>query len=124
MSDPLALIIEDHIDSAVIFSEAVKRAGFEAETIRDGAAALERLAVVEPEIVILDLNLPHVSGLDILRQIRSDPRLAKVRIIIATAHSELTGEIHGQADMVLIKPVSFSHIRKLVERMKSLTSDK
>lgn len=44
MSDALALVIEDHVDSAIIFSEAVKMAGFDVETIRDGETALERLA--------------------------------------------------------------------------------
>ena len=120
MSDALALVIEDHIDSAVIFSEAVKRAGFDVETIRDGEAALKRLAVVKPDVVILDLNLPHVSGMDILRQIRSDPRLVNTRVVVVTAHDEMVNDIQDQADLVLIKPVAFSQIRKLASDIGSL----
>ena len=121
MSDALALIIEDHVDSAVIFSEAVKMAGFDVETIRDGETALERLAVVKPDVVILDLNLPRVSGMDILRQIRSDPRLADTHVVVVTAHDELTYGLQDQADLVLIKPVAFSQIRKLASEIGSLT---
>jgi CheY-like chemotaxis protein len=120
MSDQFALVVEDHVDSAIIFSEAVKRAGFDVETIRDGGEALERLAVVEPDVVILDLNLPHVSGMDILRQIRSDPRLVNTRVVVVTAHDEMVNDIQDQADLVLIKPVAFSQIRKLASDIGSL----
>lgn len=120
MSDLFALVVEDHVDSAIIFSEAVKRAGFEVETIRDGEAALERLATVEPDVVILDLNLPRVSGVDILRQIRSDPRLANTHVVVVTAHDEMINSIQDQADLVLVKPVAFSQIRKLAADIGSL----
>jgi DNA-binding response OmpR family regulator len=120
VSDLFALVIEDHIDSAIIFSEAVRRAGFDVETIRDGQTALERLATTEPDVVILDLNLPHVSGMDILQQIRSDPRLVKTRVVVVTAHDELINSIQDQADLVLVKPVAFSQIRKLAADIGSL----
>jgi CheY-like chemotaxis protein len=120
MSDLFALVVEDHVDSAIIFSEAVRRAGFDVETIRDGKSALERLAAVEPDIVILDLNLPQVSGMDILQQIRSDPRLAKTRVVIVTAHPDMATDIQDQADLLLIKPVAFSQIRKLAADFGSL----
>ena len=117
MSDLLALVVEDHIDSAIIFSEAVKRAGFDVETIRDGEAALERLAVVEPDVVILDLNLPRVSGAEILRQIRADARLAQTCVIVATAHPRMAEGVRDEADLVLIKPVSFTQLRDLAARL-------
>jgi CheY-like chemotaxis protein len=120
MSDLLALVVEDHADSAIIFSEAVKRAGFDVETIRDGQAALERLAAVVPDIVVLDLNLPFVSGMDVLQQIRSDPRLTETRVVVVTAHDEMANSIQDQADLVLIKPVTFSQIRKLTADIGSL----
>jgi CheY-like chemotaxis protein len=120
MSHLLALVIEDYVDAAVIFREAVKRAGFEAEIIRDGKTALERLATVEPAIVILDLNMPGVSGAEILQQIRSDPRLAKTHVIVATAHPEMADEVRDQADLVLIKPVTFGQISALAARFQGL----
>jgi DNA-binding response OmpR family regulator len=96
-------------------------AGFDVETIRDGEAALERLAVVKPDVVILDLNLPHVSGIDVLQEIRSDPRLVNTRVVVVTAHDELINSVQEQADLVLIKPVAFSQIRKLASDIDSLT---
>jgi CheY-like chemotaxis protein len=118
MSKPLALIIEDDKDLARIFSEALLQAAFETEIIRDGQAALERLAEVTPMVVVLDLHLPRVSGEEILRQIRSDERLAETRVMIATADSQMAQNLRDDADVVLLKPVSFEQLYFLAGRMR------
>ncbi len=118
MSNPLALIIEDDKDLARIFSEALLQAAFETEIIRDGQAALERLAEVTPVVVVLDLHLPHVSGKKILRQIRADERLAKTRVILATADPRMAQNLRDDADVVLLKPVSFEQLYFLAGRMR------
>lgn len=108
-----ALVVEDDADAATIFSEALQASGFEVEIARAGDTALERLDAVTPDVVVLDLQLPQVSGLDILHHIRADPRLVDTRVIIATAHSHLAEGIRQQADLVLLKPISFSQLRDL-----------
>ncbi|MEE9616797.1 MAG: response regulator [Anaerolineae bacterium] len=113
MSNSFALIIEDDRDAATIFSEALHAAGFETEIIRSGDTALARLAVTTPDVVVLDLHLPHVSGPDILRHIRADARLTETRVIVATAHAHTAESIRREADLVLLKPISFSQLRDL-----------
>ncbi len=115
--NPLALIIEDDPDAAEIFSAAVKAAEYETEIIMSGSKALERLADTEPSLVILDLHLPHVSGADILRYIRSEPRLEKTRVIIASADPRTADTLYGKATLALIKPISFTQLRDLVKRL-------
>jgi DNA-binding response OmpR family regulator len=118
MSEPLqALIIEDDEDLSFIFAEAMRVAGFEPEIIRDGKLALERLAVVTPAVIVLDLHLPHVAGTDILKQIRDTEHLNKVRVVVATADARLAEQTDRQADFVLIKPISFSLLRDLAVRL-------
>ena len=125
MSNRLALIIEDAADLAVIFAEAVRAAGFRPEIIRTGDAALERLAVIVPDIVVLDLHLPHVAGTTILQRIRSDARLVQTKVIIATADPRMAEPFDGAADLVLLKPISFSQLRDLAARLRSnATRDK
>ncbi|MCB0155754.1 MAG: response regulator, partial [Anaerolineae bacterium] len=85
MSQPLAFIIEDDDKLAAIFAQALQAAQYDSEIIQNGETAVFRLAETQPEIVILDLHLPRVSGKDILRKIRSDPRLEATRVILATA---------------------------------------
>jgi DNA-binding response OmpR family regulator len=114
MGNPLALIIEDHQDAAVIFAEALKGADFEIEAIATGDVALERLAEITPAVVVLDLDLPRVSGIDILQHIRDDARLAKTCVIIVTAHPTLSEGLDEKADLILHKPISFSQLRDLV----------
>jgi len=122
MGKPLAFIVEDHLDAATIFSEALKAADFETEIIRSGDVALERLSETVPDMVILDLNLPQVSGADILAQIRADERLAGTCVVVATAHPQLADTVHREADLVLLKPISFIQLRGLALRLGSTDS--
>ena len=114
---PLALIIEDDQEQAGIFARALEMAEFEAEIIPDGKAALDRLAAVVPDLVVLDLQLPYVSGDDILHRIRADERLAKTRVILATANPLMASSLREESDLVLIKPVSFFQLSELAARL-------
>ncbi len=114
---PLAIVIEDEADLATIFSEALKAGGFDTEVIFDGAQALERLEVLEPQVIILDLHLPHVDGREILRYIRADERLAEVRVLVATADSHMAELVESDADLVLLKPISFMQLQVLASRL-------
>ena len=119
MSVRSALIIEDNSDLAVIFSQALQAAGFATGIIQDGDQALARLAITTPDVVVLDLHIPCVSGVEILRRIRTDVRLAGTRVIVATADMRATDMLQDQADLVLIKPVSFTQLRDLAGRLAS-----
>ena len=122
MNKQFALIIEDDDGQSIIFSEALKAGGFETEIIRDGASAIKRLSTTVPKVVVLDMHLPHVAGVDVLRQIRADARLAKTRVIVATADAAMAQEIREQADLVLVKPISFRQLRDLAARMGSIAA--
>jgi two-component system cell cycle response regulator DivK len=114
----IAMVIEDDPQQADIFTQAMKMAGFEVETVLDGQKALDRLAEITPQVVVLDLNLPHVSGDKILSHIRQDERLAGSRVIIATANPRIADQMQDESDMMLIKPISFTQLRDLAERIK------
>lgn len=113
----LAFIIEDDADLAEIFAEALRAARYKVEIIQDGRAALERLAVAAPNVVVLDLHLPRVSGLEILQYVRADARLAQSQVIVTTADARMADMVEGEADLVLEKPISFSQLRDLAARL-------
>ncbi|NDJ74611.1 MAG: response regulator [Chloroflexi bacterium] len=119
MTKPLALIIEDDYDASVIFAKAIEMNGFETEVIHTGDEALARLRTAVPELVLLDLHLPRVVGTDILREIRADPRLKQTRVIVATADPRTADIIQDDADLVLIKPTTYSQVRDLAARLTS-----
>ena len=84
----------------------------------DGQQASARLNDALPSVVILDLHLPHVSGRDILDQIRTDPRLQETRVMVATADAAMADMLRSEADLVLIKPISFGQLRDLAKRLR------
>ncbi len=113
----LALIIEDDQDLAAIFTQALEKANYQVESIRDGLSAQKRLLQVEPCTVILDMHIPYLSGADILKQIRSDQRLSRTTVVIATADARMAELYSDIADFVLIKPITFSQLRDLTARL-------
>jgi len=113
---PLAMIIEDNEDQNLVFTMALIKAGYATESIHNGTDAQKRLKEVVPYIVILDLHMPDVDGNILLTEIRADERLAKVNVILATADAVFAEALQSQAELVLLKPISFSQLTELVSR--------
>jgi DNA-binding response OmpR family regulator len=113
----LAMVIEDDPDLATIFTEALQTADFLVETIQDGIQAQERLNQIEPHVVVLDMHLPGVSGADLLTQIRGDARLKHTIIVLTTADARMGEAYTDMADFVLIKPIAFTQLRDLTNRL-------
>ncbi len=113
---PVALVIEDNADQNLVFTMALNKAGFSTESIHNGTDAQKRLKEVVPHIVILDLHMPDIDGDALLAQIRADKRLSKVNVVLATADSAFADVLQSQAELVLLKPVSFSQLSDLASR--------
>jgi two-component system, OmpR family, response regulator AdeR len=118
MSLPLAYVIEDDEVIANIFSTAVRQAEFETVIIRDGVDAMEKLEANVPDLVILDLHLPGISGINILRLIRGDARFKKTRVLIASADATQSEFLRVNADEVLIKPIGFLKMREVASQYR------
>ena len=114
----LALVIEDNGAVGEIFKLAIERAGFEVELIPDGQVALERLAVVIPVFILLDLHLPNVSGEQLLDYIRAQERLAKTRVVLASADLMMATRLKDQVDLVLIKPLGFNELYQVARQVR------
>ncbi len=117
MEEQLALIIEDDEDLSEIFGQALSAAGYSIEIIRDGRLAQERIGLLIPKVVTLDMHIPHIPGDVLLKQIRADVRLAKTRVVVTTADAQMAENARPLADLVLIKPITFSQLRDLTARL-------
>jgi len=115
---PLAYIVEDNVDTVTIFQGALERAGYEVETALDGAVAQKRLGEIVPDLIILDLHMPNVTGDILLKQVRSDDRLSKTRVFLATADANMAAYLRDQAELVLLKPIGFIQLKELAERFR------
>jgi CheY-like chemotaxis protein len=115
---PQAYIVEDNLDTVVIFKGALEQAGYEIKVAMDGAVAQKELAEIVPDLIILDLHMPNVTGDILLKQIRSDERLKKTRVFLATADANMAGYLRDQAELVLLKPIGFTQLKELAERFR------
>ena len=117
MNQPTVLVVEDEASFVEALQIGLAREGFRVEVAGDGVEALERFAQVKPDIVLLDVMLPRVSGLDVCRQIRAQ---SSVPIIMVTAKSGEIDTVVGLevgADDYVTKPY---RIRELVARIRAL----
>ena len=114
---PLVLIIEDDPLLADIVTIAFTEADYQAKVIQDGQEAVDRLSDLTPDLIVLDLHLPHVSGKDILTRIKETESLDGVKVIITTADVQKADSLRELADHVVVKPFD---IFRLIELAKKL----
>lgn len=106
---PRILVVDDEPDLLELVRFNLSQAGFQVETAATGREALDRLRAAPPDLVVLDLMLPDVSGNEICRQIRADQGLADLPIVMLTAKSEELDRVVGfelGADDYVPKPFS------------------
>jgi DNA-binding response OmpR family regulator len=111
------LVVDDEPKIVDVVREYLEHAGFAVRTAGDGPAALERARALAPDLVVLDLGLPGLDGLDVARQLR---RSSRVPVIILTARGDEVDRIIGLelgADDYLVKPFS---PRELVARVRAV----
>jgi len=111
------LIIDDEAKIVEICQDYLKAAGFQVVTSLDGSAGLEKARIEKPDLVLLDLMLPGIDGLDICRELRRD---TKIPIIMLTARVEETDKLIGLeigADDYITKPFS---PREMVARVRAV----
>lgn len=113
---PLAIVIEDDKVLAEGYGFAIDEAGYDCVVFNEGSPALELLAKSIPALIVLDLNLPDISGEDILNQVRADERMAATRVVILSADSTWANVLGSKANFVLHKPVGYRMLSELVSR--------
>ncbi len=112
------LVVEDDPSVAEVVGRYLDREGFSVAVASDGWGALKAAGAVVPDLVVLDLSLPGLDGLEVLRRLRA---LAPVPVIVLTARGEESDRVRGLelgADDYVVKPFGF---RELLARMKAVT---
>ncbi len=116
------LVADDDVDIRELVEFKLSTLGHEIVTVADGAAAVDACKQGRPDLAVLDVMMPGVSGLDAIRQIRADPSLADLPIILLTARaqeSDFETGFDSGADDYITKPFS---PRELAARVQALLS--
>lgn len=119
MTQKTVMIIEDEEDAAELFAEMMRISGFRVLKTSKSEPAIAMMTADRPDIVLLDIMMPEVSGLDILRQMRRDPNLAGIPVIVVTAKgmpADIKNGMEAGASTYLTKPVGFQELKDAVER--------
>lgn len=114
------LIIEDEPDAAEMFAEMMRVNGFRVLKMFASAPAIPLIVQEKPDLVILDIMLPDISGLEVLRYMRREPELTSIPVIVVSAKSmpgDIKIGIDAGASMYLTKPVGFLDLKQAVEQV-------
>ena len=117
MSTPTVLIVEDEESFIEALQIGLRREGFRVEVARDGAEALEQFDLVRPDLVLLDVMLPKVSGIDVCRQLRKRTQTPIIMVTAKGAEIDTVVGLEVGADDYVTKPY---RLRELVARMRAV----
>ncbi|TWU08537.1 winged helix-turn-helix domain-containing protein [Stieleria varia] len=121
MSTNKILIVEDYLPLAESLEYQVKRAGYEVYRASDGKEALEMARLYLPDVILLDIDLPLLSGIEVCKQLRANPKTRDILILMLTAMGEESDQVVGfavGADDYVVKPVESYKV--LLQRIKAL----
>jgi two-component system cell cycle response regulator DivK len=120
------LIVEDNALNVKLFCDLLAAHGHQPEAVTDSRQAMDAAHELSPDLVITDIQLPHVTGLDLIRMIRADEQLSEVPIMAVTAYSA-----HGDEDRIraagaqayVSKPISVMRFAETVDTLLKQGND-
>lgn len=114
------MIIEDETDAAELFGEMMRVNGFRVIKMFSSTPALSMISQEKPDVILLDIMMPDISGLEVLRFMRREPDLAQIPVIVVSAKSmpnDIKNGLEAGASMYLTKPVGFQDLKNAVEKV-------
>lgn len=120
MDQKRVLVVEDNELNLRLFCDLLGAHGYVAEAVRDGRDAMGRAAALQPHLIIMDIQLPHVSGLDLIAALKADPTLAHIPVMAVTAYAGRDDEQRiraAGAESYVSKPISVMRFIEAVETL-------
>jgi two-component system cell cycle response regulator DivK len=119
MTTTRVLVVEDHPLNRELAEAILERAGYDVVLAEDGETALETVAARRPDVILLDIDLPGISGLDVARQLKADPGTRAIPVVALTAYAMVGDEERVRAagcDDYVTKPIERPKLLGAVER--------
>jgi two-component system, cell cycle response regulator DivK len=113
------LLVEDNEDNLIIYTTILRFGGYRVVEARDGRAALESARTVVPDLILMDVSIPYVDGLEVTRRLKADPETRRIPIIALTAHalpSDRDRALEAGCDGYISKPAEPRAILAAVRR--------
>ena len=116
------MIIEGEPDAAELFAEMMRVNGYRVIKMFSSAPAIPMISQEKPDLILLDIMMPDISGLEVLRYMRREPDLASIPVIVVSAKSmpgDIKTGLDAGASMYLTKPVGFLDLKEPAEKVLS-----
>jgi DNA-binding response OmpR family regulator len=115
----IILVVEDNPDTRELLHLYFKNAGFTVVTASDGSEGLYMAKAEKPDLILTDLAMPKMDGMEMIKKLREEAETAPIPIVIFTAHGSVTIEdaTEAGADKVFYKPFDFDELVKVVKLM-------
>lgn len=113
----IILAIEDNLSNMLLISRVVEAEGYDLIRAEDGKSALELLTNETPDLILLDINIPGIHGLDLARHLKADDRLGRIPVIATTANVLLGDKercLEAGCDAYLPKPLDIRELRQMM----------
>ncbi|MDX1964368.1 MAG: response regulator [Pirellulales bacterium] len=110
------LVVDDRRDAVHMMATLLNVSGFDVQTATDGHSALQACVTYQPQIVVLDIGLPDISGWLVAEKLRADPRTAEIVLVAVTGYGQEADRQRSLAagfDYHLIKPADFEEVREI-----------
>ena len=114
------IVVEDEADAAEMFAEMMRVNGFRVVKSFSSGPAINIIANEMPDLVILDVMMPDISGLEVLKYMRREPQLANIPVIVISAKSmpsDIKTGMDAGASVYLTKPVGFLELKQAVDKV-------
>jgi two-component system cell cycle response regulator DivK len=121
---PEILIVEDNLLNLVIESDLLKSCGFDPKKAKNGFEALEVLSKVKVDLVLMDMELPKMHGLELLQRIKCNPDTQSIKVVAVTGHCDPESKqefLKAGCHAVLSKPINFDSFGSQVKEFLTLT---
>jgi two-component system cell cycle response regulator DivK len=114
------LVVEDNELNLKLFCDLLRAHDWAAEPVRDGREAVERARAFRPDLIVMDIQMPHVTGYELILALKADPELRRIPIMAVTAYAGRDDEDRirsAGADAYVSKPISLARFMDSVNRL-------
>jgi len=115
------LVVDDESSIVEVISQALSDAqAFQVNTAHDGYEAGLKIGTFRPDLIILDIMMPHMDGIEVCKRIKGDPDTETIKVVAITGHPEqgnIDRAYRSGADLCLMKPLQIEHLRREVARL-------
>lgn len=122
----MVLVVDDTSDTRDMYSLYLTGKGFKVPTARDGLGGIDAACTHQPDVIVMDLSMPGLDGIEATRRLKADPRTSQIPVLILTAYpfnAVHGGALEAGADNFLTKPCLPAdleqHVRRILRRRRS-----